>query len=744
MKITVKKLLSTLLAVVMVLGLFAALPAPASAASIRLVNSAASLKTELGRFESGDTIRLMANIDYYEGIEINGKSLTIDLYTFYLNVYNSAGAGLNVSNGGEVILAGESAVSKFNVTGREYGVYVGDGKATVSNINTSFHTGRAVFAAGTGNLTVNGNVTGIMHGVRAMDSATVTVNGSISGGTRGVAASDAANVTVNGDVSATESGSAGISADGTSNVTVNGDVFGAYRGISADGSATVTVNGDVTANSAYSRGVLSSSGVNAKVYITGILSAYGYDGKHMELNGTIFIFGIDVPTNASVTLPAPYNGYIWNEYKGGNTSVFLRGGAIVEAPTITTQPVSQSAVAGGTSNFSVVAADAGTLTYQWEFSTDNGGTWSAFANDIAPTPTGQGSQGTKTAELKLSNIHETSNGYQYRCVVTNSAGSVTSNAATLTLTEKTVTIGAQSGTLKPGEAGTVSFPVTTVGVDNGKVGTVSWFSNAAGTTTGIAPTGISAAMTVVDSNASRVSIQATNATVAGTYYFKVTIDGVVSALAMLKIEAAATAGAGSMANFKKVKTYTRGQFADVNEAAWYGLDVQGVVAIAYDYDLMQGTTSGFSPINNYRIAEALAVAARVHSIYTTGSQSFVQVGTWYQVYLDYCIEKGIIEANDFKDRYLSNITRAEMAYIFSRTLPASELKQQNVVNKLPDVSSTTPYCEAILMMYEAGLLEGTGADHRYNPDNPIRRNEAAAIIARLILPTTRFIGKTYG
>jgi hypothetical protein len=199
---------------------------------------------------------------------------------------------------------------------------------------------------------------------------------------------------------------------------------------------------------------------------------------------------------------------------------------------------------------------------------------------------------------------------------------------------------------------------------------------------------------------------------------------------------------GSMSNFTKKRTYTRGMFSDVNETLWYGYDKQKVIANAYEYGLMSGYPDGtFKPGGNITIAEAIAVAARVHRIYTAGADDLVQGSPWYKVYTDYAIANGIITATDFSN-YAVAATRAQMAYIFANSLPAAEFANQNTVNSLPDVNSGTPYYSAIITLYEAGVVEGSNG--KFNPMSNITRAEASAIIARVILPATRLSGKTYG
>ena len=89
-------------------------------------------------------------------------------------------------------------------------------------------------------------------------------------------------------------------------------------------------------------------------------------------------------------------------------------------PVITTQPVDVTVTEGGVLNLSIVATGSD-LKYQWELKTPEGA-WAKLTKASA-----------RTANLSISNIHTVHTGYTYRCVVSNSAGSVTSNVVTLTV-----------------------------------------------------------------------------------------------------------------------------------------------------------------------------------------------------------------------------------------------------------------------------------------------------------------------
>jgi hypothetical protein len=205
--------------------------------------------------------------------------------------------------------------------------------------------------------------------------------------------------------------------------------------------------------------------------------------------------------------------------------------------------------------------------------------------------------------------------------------------------------------------------------------------------------------------------------------------------------------------FQKVNEYSYGQYNDMNENTWYGANQQRVIATAYEYNLMRGSgEKAFNPSGNLKLSEAITIATRVHCIYKTGVDEFdpVQPGDpWYKSNVDYAIANGVIKANDFSD-YNKTATRAEMAYIFSRTdVPIALLYYEftdppNIVNSLPDVNSATRYHDEIIMLYKAGILTGSDTQGTFRPDNPITRAEAAAIICRVILPGLRVYGNTYG
>jgi hypothetical protein len=119
--------------------------------------------------------------------------------------------------------------------------------------------------------------------------------------------------------------------------------------------------------------------------------------------------------------------------------------------------------------------------------------------------------------------------------------------------------------------------------------------------------------------------------------------------------------AGGRANFSKVRTFS-GQVTDVPASQWYADEVQ----LVYEYGLIDGLTSTtFGPDENLTIAQAIKLAAVLHSIYNTGTSTLTNGSPWYQTYVDYALENGIIASG--YSNYNTTATRADFA-IISRAL----------------------------------------------------------------------------
>lgn len=92
------------------------------------------------------------------------------------------------------------------------------------------------------------------------------------------------------------------------------------------------------------------------------------------------------------------------------------------APTVSSQPTSASVNADSSATFTVTASGTTPLLCQWQVDKNDGSGWT----DIS---------GAVNASYTVEKVTAEQNGWKYRCVIKNAAGSVESNAATLTVKE---------------------------------------------------------------------------------------------------------------------------------------------------------------------------------------------------------------------------------------------------------------------------------------------------------------------
>jgi hypothetical protein len=146
-------------------------------------------------------------------------------------------------------------------------------------------------------------------------------------------------------------------------------------------------------------------------------------------------------TNVQTTDAGNYSVTVYNFY--GSVTSAVATLTINIAPAITTQPQSQTVVAGQTVSLSVVASGTAPLSYRWKFN-------------------GTNISGATNTSLTLTNL-QTTNAGSYTVVVTNIAGSVTSAVATLTVnTKPVITSQPQSQAVPLGQ--TAAFSVGASGI----------------------------------------------------------------------------------------------------------------------------------------------------------------------------------------------------------------------------------------------------------------------------------------
>jgi alpha-tubulin suppressor-like RCC1 family protein len=147
-------------------------------------------------------------------------------------------------------------------------------------------------------------------------------------------------------------------------------------------------------------------------------------------------------------------------------------------PAITKQPQSTTVEEGQSAVFEATASGFPAPTVQWQSSSNGGATWSNIS-------------GATSTQLVLANVKTSSNGNQYRTVFKNNVGSVTSEAATLTvqkspaITKQPASVTVREGQNATFEASASGFPAPTVQWELSIDGGATWTAIEGATSTAL-------------------------------------------------------------------------------------------------------------------------------------------------------------------------------------------------------------------------------------------------------------------
>ncbi len=313
--------------VLIALMTFTAMPRFARAETEFYVSDLTELANALKDSESGDSIRLLQDIDYYFGILITGKRITLDLHGKKLNLTVETGMGLEVGAGGELHVwdGSDEQTGAFSVStgGKwDYGVYAHDGGiATVTNVKATGEFGVGAYAEGSGSrVFVLGSAEGATGVWASGPNSAIQVSGSVTSSHEGVKADDYANIYVSKNVTVDGEWAVGLSATNGgetsySNVTVGGDVTVSGKnamGAAAFAGGRVTVEGDLTVSGLSAMGI-SSTQAYSTVYVEGAFDAPDDQVGYITLSS-----GIVAAADGTEE-----DGYV--VYTDGAGSVYIRG-----------------------------------------------------------------------------------------------------------------------------------------------------------------------------------------------------------------------------------------------------------------------------------------------------------------------------------------------------------------------------------------------------------------------------------
>ena len=188
-------------------------------------------------------------------------------------------------------------------------------------------------------------------------------------------------------------------------------------------------------------------------------------------------------------------------------------------------------------------------------------------------------------------------------------------------------------------------------------------------------------------------------------------------------------------------------FKDVSAQAWFYNDLRACVRMG----ILSGVTkTEFKPSSELTLAQAVAMAARMHQLYNEEEITLKNHWfglKWYKTYVKYAVEHELVDESCKKlSRKEMNtpITRGEFIELLYKVLPEEEFKVINDIadNAIPDVKHFSDGADAIYAMYRAGIVTGYTdtpgvIDHTFKAHEPVKRSEAAVTAARMMESTCR-------
>lgn len=378
---------------------------------------------------------------------------------------------------------GESVTVNYNVTVNAPGAGTPTGNVTVSDgvdsCTATVAAGQCTLSLGTlgartltatyaGDANFNGSTSaGVSHQVNKANTTTTITADTPDPSDVGQVVTVQYNVTVNAPSAGTPAGNVTVS-DGVDSCTATVAAGQCTISLTTSGARTLTATyaGDANFNTSTSAGEAHT--VNAPTQAPQITTQPTDQTVCAGSNTSFTAAASGSPTPTVQWQASTDNGATWDDLSGEtNTTltvataavdngkqyraVFTNNGGnattdaatltVNSAPAITTQPSSQTVNAGQAVSFSAAASGSPAPAVQWQVSTDNGATWSDLTGKMATTL-------TFTAQSDDS-------GKLYRAVFTESCGSATTNAATLTVDNHQAPIVLSSN--KNGKVGGLSY-----------------------------------------------------------------------------------------------------------------------------------------------------------------------------------------------------------------------------------------------------------------------------------------------
>lgn len=367
------------------------------------------------------------------------------------------------------------------------------------------------------------------------------------------------------------------------------------------------------------------------------------------------------------------------------------------ATTITTQPQSVSVTEGQSATFNVTAS-GGNLRYQWQINSGNG--WSAIT-------------GATDASYTIDRTTTAMGGNQYRCVVTGDGGTVTSDAATLTVRS-----------YDPPYTGKYSYEIVSDVGENGTIDVDRYATEGDQVTITVSPDEAYLLDDLTVTSGGRDVALTDNSD--GTYTFT-----------MPSGDVAITATFAEDPNWEEPEdpaTDVSEIFTDVPANHWAKAAIQYV----YDNGLMTGVSdSEFAPEATTTRAMIVSMLARMENVTSAADAGFTDVtaSDWYATAVNWAAANGIVSGigdNTFAPN--DPITREQLAAMLMKYAQYKGLDTtaRADLSHYSDAASISSWANDVLSWAVAeGLLAGV-TDDQLQPQGQATRAQVAAIMQRFL------------
>lgn len=220
----------------------------------------------------------------------------------------------------------------------------------------------------------------------------------------------------------------------------------------ATGAPELTVAPANQTNVMGSIAMFAAQAVAGATNVSPLVYQWQFDGANLADGGNVS--GSATPTLSIFDVTAANAGVYSLIVTNSLAAVTNSSDLDVLSVAVTTNPVNQAAVAGGSASVTIAAVGTPTVAYQWQ---ENG---TNLTNGVASS--GTIFSGVNSATLTLQNISYSDSAAVFDCVVTNDAGAMAvSSGATLTAADPVLVSTPQAETVSPG--GMAGFSVTAAG-----------------------------------------------------------------------------------------------------------------------------------------------------------------------------------------------------------------------------------------------------------------------------------------